>query len=179
MALARQFIPETLVTYHLLMSDPAQFKPAYADNTRGVSIVEMGAPDVSFYRYLYEGVGESFGWRDRCIMSDHELEAAISAAHISIYVMYVDGVPGGYFELGHYGDHTQIEYFGLRPKYHGRGLGKHLLTTAIAKAWDRGVDTVGVHTCNLDSVSALPNYTKRGFFIEHTEEEPMPQRYAD
>jgi GNAT superfamily N-acetyltransferase len=110
-------------------------------------------------------------------MSDHELEAAISAEHISIYVMSVDGVPGGYFELGHYGDHTQIEYFGLRPKYHGRGLGKHLLTMAIAEAWKNGTCTVGVHTCNLDSISALPNYLKRGFFIHHEEREPMPERY--
>lgn len=176
MAVARRIIPDKLVTYHLKMSHRAQFKPALANDASGVSITPI-APDVSFYRYLYDGVGDTFGWRDRRLMTDADLEAAISAANISIYVMYVDGVPGGYFELGHYGDHTQIEYFGLRPKFHGRGLGKHLLTAAIDKAWESGARTIGVHTCNLDSDSALPNYLKRGFAIEHVEEETMPERY--
>ncbi|MFN8527983.1 MAG: GNAT family N-acetyltransferase [Anaerolineae bacterium] len=177
MTAAPRMIPDTLVTWYLAMTDRAQFVPAWADETEAISILEMREPDVAYYRFLYDGVGEVFGWRDRRLMSDKELFSAISASHIRIFVMYVNGVPGGYFELGRYPDHTQIEYFGLRPHLHGRGLGKHLLSETIAKAWEMGGDQVWVHTCNLDSESALPNYLKRGFQIIRTEEEPMPDRY--
>jgi GNAT superfamily N-acetyltransferase len=91
--------------------------------------------------------------------------------------MYVDGVPSGYVELAQQGRETEIAYFGLRPKYHGRGLGKHLLSFGIAKAWESGAERVVVHTCNLDATSALPNYLKRGFRVYHTTEETMPDRY--
>jgi GNAT superfamily N-acetyltransferase len=135
----------------------------------------MDATDVQFYRFLYDSVGDQWAWRDRRLMSDYELATALD--HASVYVLYVDGVPAGYVELARHADSTEIAYFGLRPAYMGRGLGKYLLSFGIARAWDEGAQRVTVHTCNNDAPQALPNYLKRGFQIARIEEEPMPDRY--
>ena len=72
--------------------------------------------------------------------------------------------PAGYFELERHSDgSTEIAYFGLIQEFLGRGLGKHLLTEAVERAWSEGANRVWLHTCTLDDSAALPNYVKRGF----------------
>jgi ribosomal protein S18 acetylase RimI-like enzyme len=178
MAMALPAVPDKLVTYYLHMTDPAEFQPDYTADTQGVMLMQMRTADVGFYRFLYDTVGDLWRWRDRRLMSDDELRAAISQPNCEIYVLYVDATPAGYVELVHGADgETEIAYFGLRPGYMGRGLGKHLLSFGIARAWDAGARRVTVHTCNLDGPAALPNYQKRGFRVYRTEEEPLPERY--
>jgi len=80
-------------------------------------------------------------------------------------------------ELEKTGTETEIAYFGLIPGHIGLGLGKHLLSFAIDQAWEGGAERVTVHTCNLDSPAALPNYLKRGFEVYNVQSEPMPERY--
>jgi len=78
--------------------------------------------------------------------------------------MTCDGETAGYFELRKCEDGSvELAYFGLMPKFLGRGLGKHLLTCATEKAWTLGANRVWLHTCTLDDRAALPNYLKRGF----------------
>lgn len=177
MVLAIKSAPSTLVTYYLEMTSPEQFRPSYADNTAGVMMMQMSRPDVGFYRFLYGSVGEQWRWRDRLLMPDHELADVLARSETSVHVLYVDATPAGYVELDKQGESTEIAYFGLRPGYMGRGLGKHLLSYGIARAWDDGAQRVFVHTCNLDSPVALENYLKRGFSIYQVYEEPMPERY--
>ena len=57
----------------------------------------------------------------------------------------------------------EIAYFGLRPEFFGRGIGKAMLTRAAEEAWALGAKRVWLHTCTLDSTHALPNYLARGF----------------
>jgi GNAT superfamily N-acetyltransferase len=170
-------IPNKLVTTSLEITTPAAFRPAYINDPE-VQIVKMEKPDVRFYRFLYNSVGEQWRWRDRNFLADEELEATLSAPGTSVYVMYVAGVPAGYVELSRQGQSTEIAYFGLRPDFMGQGLGKHLLSFGIAQAWNDGTRRVWVHTCNLDAPYALENYMKRGMKIFHMEEKPMPERYA-
>lgn len=171
-------IPDTLVTTYLEMTAPEQFRPAYIQDPR-VTIVRMQRPDVSFYKFLYSEVGRIWRWRDRLVMPEEELAAAIARPGVSVYVLYYDGVPAGYVELSREDDgSTEIAYFGLRSAYMGLGLGKHLLSHGIEQAWAAGARRVYVHTCNLDAPQALENYQKRGLAIYHQFEEPMPQRYA-
>lgn len=169
-------LPDTLITYYLEMPDSAHFQPAYVEDS-AITLERLISPEVSFYRMLYNTVGETYGWRDRRLMSDVQLYEAINAPHIRVYVLRVSGEVAGYVELGFYADHAQIEYIGVFPSFHGNGCGKHLLSAAIAEAWREGAPKICVHTCNLDSASALPNYLKRGFAIVETTEEPMPDRY--
>ncbi|MFO7320648.1 MAG: GNAT family N-acetyltransferase [Chloroflexota bacterium] len=169
-----------LITTYLHMTDPSQFRPAFARTTPGRTLMlsQMKAIDVGFYRFLYNSVGEQWCWRDRRLMSDRELRTILANPCTSVHVLYVNGVPAGYAELSARGRETEIAYFGLRPQYIGQGLGKHLLSCAIARAWDDGAERIWLHTCNLDSPHALSNYLKRGFQIYDVREEPMPERYA-
>ncbi|MFQ3565957.1 MAG: GNAT family N-acetyltransferase [Aggregatilineales bacterium] len=177
MALPVQAVPDKLITTYLHMTSPDQFRPGFVDDLDNAMVVSMKAPDVDFYRFLYRSVGEPYRWRDRLLMTDEELEAAISEPGVSVNVLYVYGTPAGYIELAKRPDATEIAYFGLRPGFNGRGLGKHLLSWGIQRAWDDGTPRLWVHTCNLDSPIALSNYLSRGFVIYDTHVEPMPLRY--
>jgi GNAT superfamily N-acetyltransferase len=168
--------PELLVTTYLEMTDRSQFRPAFTNNPR-INIIRMDRADIGFYRFLYSEVGGPWRWRDRLVISEDELAQAISAPGISVYVLYVDGVPAGYVELSKQGSATEIAYFGLRGPFMGMGLGKHLLSYGIAQAWADGAKRVFVHTCNLDGPHALDNYQKRGFRVYNVERVPMPSRY--
>ena len=169
--------PTTLITTYLQMTHPDQFKPAFHPNP-DLSITQLGRLDTQFYLFLYRSVGYEWGWRDRFLMPIQELEAILARAEI--YVAYVDGVPAGYIELEKIGDEVEIAFFGLRRPFIGRGLGKHLLSVGIQRAWELAGQggRVWLHTCNLDSEVALPNYMARGFAVYKTEQEPMPQKYV-
>jgi len=175
---AHSAAPDTLITYYLQITDRSQFKPAYLEGDAHLLVMKMERPDVRFYKFMYTAVGEVWRWRDRIIMPEAELEAAISRAETSVHVLYARGVPAGYFELVKQGESTELMYFGLRPEFVGRGYGKHLLSVAIATAFDEGCKRLWVHTCNLDAPEALINYQKRGFVIYETKNEPMPGRYT-
>ncbi|MAS35886.1 MAG: GNAT family N-acetyltransferase [Anaerolineaceae bacterium] len=170
-------IPDILQTTYLEMTSRDAFRPAYLDDSMHVQIMRMNTPDLAYYKFLYQAVGEIWRWRDRLVMPEAELAAALSHAGCRVDVLYVDGVPAGYVELLREGHDTEIVYFGLRPGFIGRGLGKHLLSHGIAQAWDDGAQRVWVHTCNLDGPHALDNYRKRGFSVYRVEEQPMPDRY--
>jgi len=122
-----------------------------------------GCP-ASFFRYLYREVGRLYHWTDRLVWSDEKIRNYLVQTKVSLWVMYVEGSPAGYFELcGHDDGSTEIAYFGLLQEFLGRGLGKHLLTAAVGAAWETGANRVWLHTCTLDDPAALPNYLKRGF----------------
>jgi ribosomal protein S18 acetylase RimI-like enzyme len=170
------FAPKTLITSYLEMTNPNQFEASFI-HAHDIRIERMKTVDLHFYLYLYSSVGEKLAWRDRILMPKDELHAALSNPNTAIYVLYVGGAAAGYVELYKDGTNVEIAYFGLREEYHGRGLGKHLLSYGIQKAWDAGAKRVWVHTCNLDGQHALANYEKRGFRVYQTEEEAMPEKY--
>lgn len=170
-------VPQTLITWYLHMTDPAQFRPAFLQPLPDVQLMRLERADAPYYLFLYTGVGEALRWRDRLIMPREELQRLIARPNVCIQVLYVDGAPAGYYELLNEDGDVALDYFGLRPAYHGRGLGGHLLSAAIAQAWQQGARRIWVHTCNLDGPAALPNYQRRGFSIYRTVEEMMPQRY--
>lgn len=171
--------PNTLITTYLHMTRRGQFSPSYSKYNDGVSIERMATVDLDYYRYLYRAVGDAWSWRDRLVMSDEELHGILSNPNNHVYVMYVSGVPAGYVELMRQGDSVEIAYFGLRREFHGRGLGKHLLSFGVDKAWELGASRVWLHTCNLDGPHALTNYRKRGFEVYDQVEEPMPSLYVN
>lgn len=171
----RNSIPDRLITTYLEMTAQEQLRTAHLDQP-GIEVRPMTYTDPTAYRALYSSVGEAWNWRDRLLMPDDDLIAALAKADIS--VLFVDGETAGYIELADDGSgDTEVAYFGLRPAYFGRGLGKHLLSYGVQRAWDRGAKRVWLHTCNLDGPSALANYLARGFTVTRIEDEPMPERY--
>jgi len=171
-------MPQTLITTWLEITDSSQIRPSFVQD-QDIEIARMEAPDIAFYRFLYQSVGEKWRWRDRLQLSSSELREILSSDATNVYVLYVSGAPAGYVELFHHGEgNYEIAYFGLREEYMGRGLGKHLLSFGIKQAWEIGASRVFLHTCNLDGPHALANYQKRGFQVFRVDEEPMPDIYT-
>lgn len=118
----------------------------------------------ALYRHLYLAVGGPYDWVDRAAWSDQEILAHLSQACVSVWVLSRGPAPVGYFELAAGpAPAVEIAYFGLFPDQFGRGLGKHLLTLAVERAFALGARRVWLHTCTLDHPAALPNYLARGF----------------
>jgi GNAT superfamily N-acetyltransferase len=121
---------------------------------------------VSFYRYLYETVGTPWLWYQRRLLDDAALSAEIAKPTTEIFVLYVGGVPAGYFELDAAAPkETELCYFGLIPEFIGRGLGSFLLRAAIDQAWLRPIERLWVHTRSFDHPKALGHYQRAGFVV--------------
>ncbi len=131
-----------------------------------------GVDQYQFNRFLYQFVGESWGWTDKLSWSDEQWQALVESESHQTWVAYCHGGIAGYYELLRDGDDVEILYFGLTEQFIGKGLGGDLLTRAIQSAWCwSGVSRVWVHTCTLDHPSALSNYQKRGFRVYKEEVE--------
>lgn len=153
---------ETVITY-LEMKAPPPPRPPHQPR-HPLALLRLAEPSVPFYRFLYNTVGEPWFWYERRAMRDEELAARIRAAGIELSVLYAEGEPAGYVEMD-YRDpaNVNVAYFGLVPRFIGRGLGGFLLGRAVAEAWRRGPRRLWVHTCTLDHPRALALYQKAGF----------------
>ncbi|TJY65224.1 GNAT family N-acetyltransferase [Sinimarinibacterium sp. CAU 1509] len=121
-------------------------------------------------RFLYTAVGGHWHWRDRLSWSHARWMRYLDRPEVQTWVMYCDGTPAGYIELERqYDNDVEIAYFGLMPEFTGRGLGGHLLSVGIDRAWSMGAVRVWVHTCTLDGPHALANYQARGMELYHQE----------
>ncbi|HEX7967242.1 MAG TPA: GNAT family N-acetyltransferase [Stellaceae bacterium] len=121
---------------------------------------------VSFYRYLYNTVGEPWLWFERRLWTDEHLRAHLARDDVEVFVLYAGGVPAGYYELQRTasGD-TQLCYFGLVPDFIGRRLGLYFLQSAVDNAWLGATARVWVHTSTYDHPRALGLYQRAGFRV--------------
>ncbi len=153
---------------YLEMTDRADAEtPAESDSLR---FERLRASDAAFYRRLYCEVGRDHQWIDRLAWTDGEIASHLRRSGLSVWVMFEADQAAGYVELVAAGGSTEIAYFGLRPGFIGRGLGRLLLNLAMDRAWKTGANRIWLHTSSLDHPSALPNYLKRGFTPFRTEE---------
>jgi GNAT superfamily N-acetyltransferase len=154
---------------YLELTDPARFHPSWT-GVAGVRVDRIEGCPPSFFRYLYEEVGRAYGWVDRLNWSDEDVARHLADPAVSLWVMTVTNAPAGYFELRQEpGGSVEIAYFGLLPERVGRGLGGHLLSVAVERAFESGARRVWLHTCTKDHAAALPNYLTRGFVPFRTE----------
>jgi len=114
---------EDTITYLEMLERPAGRRvPAPLDK---LALMRAEACTVSFYRYLYDTVGEPWLWFERRIIDDASVAAQIHRPAIEIFVLYVRGVPAGFFELDTAAPReTKLCYFGLIPDFIGRRLGR-------------------------------------------------------
>jgi GNAT superfamily N-acetyltransferase len=156
-------IADTVTYLEMLARPPARPIPP----PRG-KLALMRAHDctVSFYRYLYQAVGTPWVWFERRLWSDDALAAELAKPTTEVFVLYLGGVPAGYFELDIAPpQETELRYFGLAPEFIGRRLGPFLLNAAIEQAWSRPLKRFWVHTCTFDHPRALPLYQRAGFMV--------------
>lgn len=151
-------------------------RPRRAGDPR-LTLERLDPCPVALYRALYRDVGREWRWLDRDAWSDERLASHLAADGVHVHALRFDGELAGYFELvRHDAGDVEIAYFGLLPRFVGRGLGAHLLTEAIDAAFALGASEVWLHTCTLDHPAALANYRARGFepFRVETYETTLP-----
>ena len=160
-------MPDPVVRTYLELTDPAQLRPAGPPRVDGgVDIARVEPPDGTVNRWFYVEVGRYHAWVDHLGRSAAEWQAW--ADSIETWVATVAGRRAGYYELAPGPEGVEIAYFGLLRSAQGAGLGGHLLTHALRRAFELG-PRVWVHTCTLDGPHALANYRARGLRAFRTE----------
>jgi GNAT superfamily N-acetyltransferase len=130
----------------------------------GVEVKPHTAAAPGLSRYLYTDVGKDWHWIDRLHWTPDQWQVYLQQPHIESWVAYLQGATAGYFELAIDSKYeVEIAYFGLLPRFIGRGLGGYLLTVAAERAWEISASRVWVHTSTRDHPHALANYQARGF----------------
>ena len=164
------------ITYYLEMTDPSQLRPSrVAASDVEIKRTEIASPE--FNRFFYMAVGGDWYWVDRLPWTYDQWLQYLNRPGHETWVLYVSGTPAGYCELQGEAD-VEIASFGLLPRFVGKGLGGHLLTEAIRRAWQKEAARVWLHTSSFDHPRALANYRARGFriFKEETSYKELPDR---
>ena len=78
---------ETTVTYLEMFEQPTRPSPAPPLGQHAILRAEQ--PTVSFYRYLYNTVGEPWVWTDRRVLSDEALGEIIHDPLVEVYVLHI------------------------------------------------------------------------------------------
>jgi len=122
-------------------------------------------------KFFYRNIGKKHKWIDRLVWTDAQWIDYVSNKNVKTYVFKFKNDLAGFFELISHDDKKEVEiaYFGLLEEFQNKKLGSYLLSEAIQKSFNRGIDRVWVHTCSLDHKNALNNYIARGMKIFKTE----------
>jgi GNAT superfamily N-acetyltransferase len=154
--------PQPVVRTHLELTDPARIRPAAPPRARDVHIARVEPPDGAVNSFFYTEVGRAHAWTDNLGRTAAEWQSW--AERVETWVATVSGERAGYHELrvgGSGSAGVELAYFGLLAAFQGAGIGGHLLTHALVRAFELG-PRVWVHTCTLDGPHALANYRARG-----------------
>jgi GNAT superfamily N-acetyltransferase len=148
---------------YLELKTPEQLVPAKMEDPL-LRFARVPVPSVALVQRLYREVGAAYHWLDRWEWTDAQWQEWVSEFGYGIWILSYDGELAGFVEMQNQEDGSvEITLFGLLAPFHGRGLGKHMLTAAVEVAWGIGANRVWLHTCTLDDPKALPNYLARGF----------------
>lgn len=172
----------TSVTY-LQQTAASQLRPAAPAD---LAIHRVFPAEPAFNARMYREVGADWNWIDRLEWSDGHWASYASDPCVSTLKATLDGEVVGFAELrmspcdpevdsidagAEDGVDVELVYFGLLPRFAGRGLGGWFLSEVCRIAWNvPGVRRVWLHTCSEDSPAAIPNYLARGF-VEFAREE--------
>lgn len=162
-----------VVTFLEMPAPPGRPSPPAPVGPRVGSLALMKAekPPASWFLYLYRLVGGPGQWSDWLGRPRAEVEAFAQDPQVETFVLYRDGVPVGFFMLDFRASEDEagegplcdLAYLGLAESAQGLGLGRWLLGTAIARAWERPIRRLRVQTNTLDHPGALGLYQKLGF----------------
>ena len=122
-------------------------------------------------KFFYKNIGKKHKWIDRLVWTENQWIDYVSSEKVKTYVLKYKDDLAGFFELIFHSQKNEVEiaYFGLLEEFQNKKLGSYLLSQAIQKSFNRGIDRVWVHTCSLDHKNALNNYIARGMKIFKTE----------
>ena len=156
-----------ITTWYLEQHSVAELRPA-APAPVTITRAEVVSPELN--RFLYTAVGGDWHWVDRLGWTWRQWHDWLDRPGVETWVAYHSGTPAGYVELdGTVDGEVEVAYFGLLPAFVGRGIGGHLLTTGLRRAWELATRRVWLHTCSLDGPVARANYEARGMSLYRTE----------
>lgn len=158
--------------YYLQMLSPSEHTAKPNLDPR-FQIREATVKQWQFNRFLYVLVGSDWSWCDKLTWAEAQWRDYAESDRLRTFAAYYDGSPAGFFELLSENEDVELNYFGLAPKFIGRGFGGPLLSAAVEAAWAMKPARVWLHTCTLDHPSALANYQARGFKLYKTELEDL------
>lgn len=139
------------------------FRPKRVERA-GVTFGRVPGPWPELNRFFYTTVGGPYVWHDRLQWTRAQWMDYLGAPGVETWVLAVDGVPAGYVELvPRVAGTVEIALFGLLPPFVGQGLGAHMLTEAVERAFAMGAERVILDTCMFDHPRAFDNYAARGF----------------
>jgi GNAT superfamily N-acetyltransferase len=185
---------DTLVTTYLEMRAPTASRGQRSQiSDQKFEVRKLTRPNWQFNREMYLRVGEQWRWIDKRPWTDEQWKEYANDSNLRTFAGHYEDEVAGYFELRRScnnlqprvraglavpaatEDEIEIAYFGLLPKFIGRGLGSALLTSAIENAWEWSPTPARawVHTCNRDHPGALNNYKARGFRVYKVERETV------
>lgn len=163
-------MPDTLAdstkrTWVLEMLASDQLKPKLCDRD-DLAVRQVLPVCPEFNWFLHQVVGAEFRWGGREQWGEAEWTEYASRPHLETWVAYLSGTPAGYFELEKLDDGSvRIHCFGVLRRFFGAGVGGHLLTACVRRAWSLETNRVWLTTCSHDHPHALQNYQARGFRI--------------
>jgi len=158
-----------------MLSHPVRGPARAPSLSAPVMLLRANQPTISFYRYLYNTIGQDWLWYERRQMSDKTLSEIIHDKKVFVNVLYFGGVPAGYAELDtRFFPIIEVAYLGLLPEFIGRGLGRYIVDWAVDAAWSLNPTRVWIHTCTLDHPAALRTYQKAGFAPFQQEKVTIP-----
>jgi ribosomal protein S18 acetylase RimI-like enzyme len=122
-------------------------------------------------KFFYKNIGKKHKWIDRLVWTEAQWIDYVSNKNVKTYIFKLKNNLAGFFELIFHSEKKEVEiaYFGLLEEFQNKKLGSYLLSQAIQKSFNSGVERVWVHTCSLDHKNALNNYIARGMKIFKTE----------
>ena len=167
---------EVTITY-LEMEHPAMLRAKRVAHA-GVTFERREPLTAEIATRFYRDIGGEYFWTERDEWTTQQWEDALARPGTELWVLSKDGEEAGFVLLTQPAPRTrEIEYLGLFSRFAGQGLGAHLLTSAVERAWEAGADRVIVNTCTLDHPQALPNYLARGFEVvrRRTELRELPE----
>ncbi len=157
-------MPLTDVTVRFLeLRSREAFRPKRVERA-GVVFARVPVPMPEFNRFLYSTAGRAYFWIDKLPWTLAQWSEYLAQPGFETWVLSVDGIPAGYLELvPRDGGDVEIAIFGLLPQFVGQGLGAHMLSEGVERAWAKGAKRVILDTCSLDHPRAFANYEARGF----------------
>ena len=85
------------------------------------SAISPWIPSSKEYLKLYNEVGGKWGWSGRNIMSNTELKNILTSNNTKLYTISFQNEIAGFSELGINNNEVELKYFGLKPKFLGKG----------------------------------------------------------
>ncbi len=144
----------------LSLPAPRPVPPAPA----GVAVARWAAPDLDDYRALFRLVGADWLWTSRLLLADETVRRTLADQRVEVFCLVRDGARIGLLELDfRVAGECELVYFGVAPDAVGTGLGRLLMSHAIARAWAAPIRRFWVHTCTFDHPSAVRFYERSGF----------------